>query len=139
MRELTPGEKIELQISRCFDLNQLDASSITKKIRSHAAERVIFVSPDSPLNQDLPFEFEAEGLEIWLIARNIKGLLGTPSIQSAGNNRALVFRTTSGDFLYQIFKRLLDVIGALVGIFLFLPVGLIIAAIIALWESSSCW
>ena len=130
MRELTPGEKIELQISRCFDLNQLDASSITKKIRSHAAERVIFVSPDSPLNQDLPFEFEAEGLEIWLIARNIKGLPGTPSIQSAGNNRALVFRTTSGDFLYQIFKRLLDVIGALVGIFLFLPVGLIIAAII---------
>ena len=137
LRELTPGEKIELQISRWFDLNQLDAARIKKKIRFHAAERVIFVSPDSPLNEDLPFEFEAEGLEIWVIARNIKGLLGTPSIQSAGNSRALVFRTTPGDFLYQISKRLLDILGALVGIFALLPVGLIIAVIIKITSPGS--
>ena len=129
LRELTPSEKIELQISRWFDLNQLDAASIKKNIRFHAAERVIFVSPDSPGNEDLPFEFEAEGLEVWIIARNIGGLLGTPSIQSAGNSRALVFRTTSWDFLYRFSKRLLDISGALVGIILLFPVGLIIAAV----------
>ena len=130
LRNLTPAEKIEFQISRWFDLNQLDAVGIKKNIRFHAAERVIFVSPDHPGNEDLPFEFEAEGLEVWIIARNIKGLIGTPSIQTAGSSRALVFRTTSGDFLYQNAKRLSEIAGALAGILLFLPVGLIIAGII---------
>ena len=130
LKGLNTAEKMALQISRWFDLHQMNAATIKKSIRSHSADRVIFVSPDSPKNEDLPIELEAEGLEIWIIARNINGLLGTPSIQSAGRNRVLVFRTTTGDFLYRFIKRAIDIVGSLLGIIIFTPVCLVIAATI---------
>lgn len=129
---LNPSESEILQIARHFDLNTLDAETIKKNIRSFAPERVIFVSPQSSLNADLPFEFESEGLEIWVLAQNITGLGGFPTITSTGKNRALVFRRSAGDFWYSFTKRLLDIIGSLVGIVIFLPVGLLIAAAIKL-------
>ena len=127
LKGLNTAEKMTLQISRWFDLDRMDASTIRKSIRSHSADRVIFVSPDSPKNEDLPFELEAEGLEIWIIARNINTLLGTPTIQSAGQNRVLVFRNTPGDFLYRFMKRAIDVIGSLLAIIIFSPLCLAIA------------
>lgn len=130
LKGLNTAEKMALQISRWFDLDRMDAATIKKSIRSHSADRVIFVSPDSPKNEDLPFELEAEGLEIWVITRNINGLLGTPSVQSAGRNRVLVFRTTTGDFLFRFTKRAIDIVGSLLGIIIFSPVCLVIAAII---------
>ncbi len=132
LRGLNTAEKMELRISRWFDLDRLDASTIRKSIRFHAADRVIFVSPDSPKNEDLPFDFETEGLEVWIKARNINGLLGTPSIQSAGNNRILVFRTSTGDFWYESVKRSIDIIGSITGILLLFIPCLIIAIAIKL-------
>jgi exopolysaccharide biosynthesis polyprenyl glycosylphosphotransferase len=130
LRKLTATEKIELQISHWFDLERMDASAIRKNIRARVVERIIFVSPDSQKNEDLPFGFESEGIEIWMLARNINGLLGTPYLQTAGNTRALVFRRSSSDFFYQTLKRSLDIIGALVGILLFSPLALLIALVI---------
>lgn len=132
LKGLNTSEKMELQISRWFDLDQLDATAIRKSIRFHTADRAIFVSPNSPKNEDLPFELEAEGIEVWIIARNINGLLGIPSIQSAGKNRVLVFRTSTGDFLYRLMKRAVDITGASFGILIFSPIALVIAVAVKL-------
>lgn len=132
LKGLNTQEKMELQISRWFDLNQLDAASIRKSIRFHTADRVIFVSPDSPKNEDLPFDLESEGLEVWILARNINGLVGSPSIQSAGKNRVLVFRTSTGDFLYRFLKRAIDIMGAVFGIIVFSPIALTVALAVKL-------
>jgi exopolysaccharide biosynthesis polyprenyl glycosylphosphotransferase len=129
---LNPMDKVTLQIARQFDLEILDAETIKKSIRTLGPDRVIFVSPDSPLNKDLPFEFESEGLEIWMLAQNIKGMGGFATLQSIGKNRVIVFRNSSSDFWYHFTKRLLDIIVASVGILLFLPVGVFIAAAIKL-------
>jgi exopolysaccharide biosynthesis polyprenyl glycosylphosphotransferase len=130
LRGLNTVEKMQLHVSRWFDLDRLDASTIRKSIRSDAPDRVIFVSPDSPKNEDLPFTFETEGLEVWVMARDINGLLGTPSLISAGKNRILVFRTSTRDFWYEFLKRCTDIIGSLVGILLLLPFCLLIAVMI---------
>lgn len=132
LKGLTAADKMELQISHWLDLNQLDACTIKKSIRFHGPDRVIFVSPDSPKNEDLPFDFESEGLEVWIQARNINRLVGIPSVQSAGHNRVLVFGTTPGNFWYRFLKRTIDIVGSLVGLLIFSPVFLAIAIAIKL-------
>lgn len=132
LKSLTASEKMELQVSHCFDLNELDALTIKKNIQFHGADRVIFVSPDSAKIEDLPFDLECEGMEIWIIARNINRLAGMPSISTSGSNRVLIFRNTTGDFWYHFVKRVIDVVGAVAGLLFFLPVCLVIALAIRL-------
>jgi exopolysaccharide biosynthesis polyprenyl glycosylphosphotransferase len=127
LKELTAADKMELQISRWFELDQMDARTIRKRIRLHGPDRVIFVSPDSPQNGDLPFDFESEGVEVWIQARNINNLVGVPSLQSAGSNRMLVFGTTPGNSWYAFLKRVMDIFGALLGLLIFSPCFLVIA------------
>ncbi len=127
MQSLTATEKMELQISHCFDLNQLNAKTIRKNIRVHGPDRVIFVSPDSPHNEDLPFDFESEGVEVWILARNINRLVGSPSLQTAGHNRVLVFENTTSHLLYHVVKRIIDIAASLFGLLIFSPAFLAIA------------
>jgi exopolysaccharide biosynthesis polyprenyl glycosylphosphotransferase len=127
LKELTTADKMELQIARWFDLDQMDSCTIRKCIRLHAPDRVIFVSPDAPQNGDLPFDFESEGVEVWVQARNINNLVGVPTLQSAGPNRMLVFGTTPGNFWYAFLKRIMDILGALFGLLIFSPFFLLIA------------
>lgn len=132
LKGLSTSEKMELQISHWFDLNQLNASTIIKSIRFHGPERVIFVTPDSSRNEELAFELESEGVEVWMVARNINRLTGMPSVQTAGSNRVLVFKTTTGNFWYAFLKRIIDIVGASLGILVFSPLCLIIAVVVKL-------
>jgi len=132
VRGLSTAEKVELQITQRFDPTLEDVQGIRKSIRQHTAGRVIFVSPECPGNEDLPETCEAEGLEVWIHAPNINGLLGVPDILSAGRTRVLVFRISTADFWYGILKRIMDVTGALLGILLLLPAALVIAAVVKL-------
>jgi exopolysaccharide biosynthesis polyprenyl glycosylphosphotransferase len=129
---LTMMEKMQLQITRWFEFDQLDSDTIKKSIRVHCPERVIFVSPDSPKNKNLPYDFESEGVEVWLVARNLNKLTGVPSLKHAGHLPVLVFSPTPGKFWYDFSKRLIDIVGGLFGILLFLPFFLAIAIAIRL-------
>ena len=132
LKGLTATDKLQFQISHWFDLNQLDASTIKKSIRYHGPDRVIFVSPDAPENEDLPFDFESEGVEIWILARNINRLIGLPTLSTAGHHRVLVFGNNAGNFWYQFAKRILDIAGALLGLLIFSPAFLVIAIAVKL-------
>lgn len=125
---LSPMEKLELQITQRLDLDLLDTATIRRTIRQHSAGRVIFVTPQSPLNADLPISCEDEGLEVWILSPSVGGLVGIPSFETAGRSRVMVFRRLTGDFWQSSVKRLIDIVGAALGIIILLPVALIVAA-----------
>ena len=129
---LTPTERLELQITQRLNLDLLDTATIRRTIRQHSAGRVIFVTPQSSLNSDLPASCEDEGLEVWILSPSIGGLTGTPSFETAGRSRVMVFRRVTGDFWQGSVKRLIDIVGAALGIIILLPVALIIATVIKL-------
>ncbi|MEY2905833.1 MAG: hypothetical protein RLZZ408_304 [Verrucomicrobiota bacterium] len=125
---LGPLEKLELQITQRLDLDLLDTATIRRTIRQHSAGRVIFVTPQSPLNADLPISCEDEGLEVWILSPSVGGLFGIPSFETAGRSRVMVFRRLTDDFWQSSVKRLIDIVGAALGIIILLPVALIVAA-----------
>jgi len=130
LKRLSLGEKLELQINQRLDLETLDVRTITAKIRQHGTGRVIFVSPESPLNGDLPTALEEEGLDVWIVTRSIHGIEGTPSVAMAGSNRVLVFAKTPSRSWQLFAKRTIDIVGAIVGLLLFSPLFLIIAILV---------
>lgn len=130
LKKLSLGEKLELQINQRLDIETLDARTITAKIRQHGTGRVIFVSPESPLNGDLPSAFDEEGLDVWIVSSSIHGIEGTPSVAMAGSNRVLVFGK-SPSHSWQLFaKRTIDIVGSIAGLVLLSPLFLIIAILI---------
>jgi exopolysaccharide biosynthesis polyprenyl glycosylphosphotransferase len=129
---LSMSERLELQISKQLDADELDIPSLRKSIREQSAGRVIFVSPDSPKYGDLPLSCEDEGLDVWFAAGDFHGIKGTPDFEKVGNNQMIVFRTWKTDSWNAFFKRLIDIAGSAIGIILLLPVALVIALAIKL-------
>jgi exopolysaccharide biosynthesis polyprenyl glycosylphosphotransferase len=129
---LSPGESLELQITASYDPHVVDAGHIIKGIRQHAAGRVIFVSPYSDATSDLPITCESEGLDVWIVSRSINGIHGTPTFESAGKNRVIIFQKSPSDFWQLLIKRSIDVCGAVLGLIILTPVCVVIALIIKL-------
>lgn len=130
LKKLSLDEKLELQINQRLDIETLDARTITAKIRQHATGRVIFVSPESPLNGDLPSAFDEEGLDVWIVSSSIHGIEGTPSVAMAGSNRMLVFGKSPSRSWQLFAKRTIDIVGSIAGLVLLSPLFLIIAILI---------
>jgi exopolysaccharide biosynthesis polyprenyl glycosylphosphotransferase len=129
LRGLTPWERLELQIVQTYDPCADEVASIHRGIRQHAAGRVIFTSVAETV-EALPAICEAEGLEVWILSSIIHGIAIPPAILRLGSNRILSFRKTNPDFWYTFLKRVLDIVGSITGLVLFLPAGILIAAAI---------
>jgi len=127
---LSTSERLELQIIGRFDPNSTDPTTILKNLRQSAVGRLIFTSPQSPANQDLPVICESEGLDVWIVSENILGIKSTPSFELAGKNRVLVFRKSPSDFWQKFIKRFMDIGGAVIGIIILAPFCLAIAVAI---------
>ena len=132
LQGLTDWERLELQIAETYDLEKTDASVIRKGIRHHSAGRVIFVSPESPGNSDLPASCESEGLDVWISAPDFHGIHNAPEFEQAGKNRILAFRRSSSDFWYAFLKRGLDILASAFGIIVLLVPSLVIAIAVKL-------
>jgi exopolysaccharide biosynthesis polyprenyl glycosylphosphotransferase len=127
---LTEWERLELQIAETYDLKKTDASAVRKAIRQHSAGRVIFVSPESSENSDLPASCESEGLDVWISAPDFHNIHSIPEFEQVGRNRVLAFRRSTSDFWYFFLKRGLDILGATFGIIVLLIPSLAIASAI---------
>jgi exopolysaccharide biosynthesis polyprenyl glycosylphosphotransferase len=126
LKGLTETEKTELQIIATVNLEDTTAESVLKIIRQHSAGRVIFSTPESVSNNNLPAICEEEGLDIWIITKSIHGVFGSPIVDSMGNRHVLIFNR-GRDFWFHFIKRLMDIVVALVGLLLLSPVILAIA------------
>jgi exopolysaccharide biosynthesis polyprenyl glycosylphosphotransferase len=129
---LTEWERLELQIVETYDLKKTDASAVRKAIRQHSAGRVIFVSPESAENSDLPASCESEGLDVWISAPDFHDIHSMPEFEQVGRNRILSFRRSTSDFWYYFLKRGLDILGATFGIIVLLIPALAIALAVKL-------
>lgn len=129
---LSMGEELELQVIGKYDPRHESPAQIIKGIREHAAGRIIFVSPESEANGDLPVTCESEGLDVWIVSRSINGIHGTPTFESAGKNRVMIFRKSPLDFWQRLIKRSIDVCGAVLGLIILTPACVVIAIIIKL-------
>jgi exopolysaccharide biosynthesis polyprenyl glycosylphosphotransferase len=129
---LTEWERLELQIVETYDLKKTDASAVRKAIRQHSAGRVIFVSPESAENSDLPASCESEGLDVWISAPDFHNIHSIPQFEQVGRNRVLAFRRSTSDFWYFFLKRSLDILGATFGIIVLLIPSLAIALAVKL-------
>jgi exopolysaccharide biosynthesis polyprenyl glycosylphosphotransferase len=129
---LTEWERLELQIVGTYDLEKTDASAVRKAIRQHSAGRVIFVSPESAENSDLPASCESEGLDVWISAPDFHDIHSMPEFEQVGRNRILSFRRSTSDFWYYFLKRGLDILGATFGIIVLLIPALAIALAVKL-------
>jgi exopolysaccharide biosynthesis polyprenyl glycosylphosphotransferase len=127
---LSTSERLELQIVGKFDPQLHDAQIILKNIRQNAVGRVIFVTPESTIKHDLPAICESEGLDVWIVSENIRGITSIPSFEQVGKNRVLAFRKSPGDFWQRFAKRITDICGALIGMIILGPLCLAIAVII---------
>jgi len=123
---LKDSERIELQITQKLNLEDHHGEEIRRIMRQHAAGRVIFTSPESPLNLDLPTTCEEEGLDIWIVTKSIHGIFGVPDIDTVGNNRVLVFNR-GRDFWHTSTKRFMDIMGAFLGLLILSPLFIAIA------------
>ena len=130
LERLSASERLELQIIGRLDPASNDAKTILKSIRQNAVGRVIFVSPQSPANHDLPMICESEGLVIWILSESLHGIISTPSFELAGKNRVLVFRKAPSDFWQRFMKRVLDICGSTIVMIIFAPLCLLIAILI---------
>jgi exopolysaccharide biosynthesis polyprenyl glycosylphosphotransferase len=132
VKGITSSETLELQITQRYDPRQVEGIQIIRGIRQHAAGRVIFVSPDSVANRDLAVTCASEGLDVWIVMHSIDGIQGTPTFDSIGKNRVMVFRKSPLDFWQLLIKRTLDFCGAALGLIILSPLCLAIAIIIKL-------
>jgi exopolysaccharide biosynthesis polyprenyl glycosylphosphotransferase len=129
---LTDWERLELQIVETYDLARFEPAFIRKGIRHHSAGRVIFVSPESSGNRDLPATCEIEGLDVWILAPDFHGIHSAPEFEQVGRNRILAFRRSSSDFWYSFMKRGSDIVGAVFGIIVLLIPSMAIALAVKL-------
>lgn len=132
LKGLSSGEQLELQVKEKYDPRHENSAQILKGIRELAAGRIIFVSPESEANRDLPVTCESEGLDVWIVTRSINGIYGTPIFESAGKNRVMIFRKSSADFWQRLIKRLLDVCCAALGLIILSPICVVISVAIKL-------
>lgn len=132
LKGLSNWERLELQIVETYDLEQSDPDSIRRGIRQHSAGRVIFVTPESARNSDLPASCESEGLDVWISAPDFHGIHSAPEFELVGRNRVLSFHLSTADFWHGFLKRSMDLIGATLGIIILLFPSLAIAAAVKL-------
>lgn len=129
---LTAWERLELQVIGTYDLEKTEPDVIRREIRRHSCGRVIFVTPESDRNADLPASCESEGLDVWIPAPDFHGIHSAPEFEQAGRRRVLVFRRSPSDFWYDFLKRGLDVLGASLGIIVLMLPSLAIAVAVKL-------
>jgi exopolysaccharide biosynthesis polyprenyl glycosylphosphotransferase len=119
--------RLELQIVASHDPSKSETKEILRQIRNDVIGRVVFVSPEHQISNELAGDCEAEGMEVWVVASALKGLHGIPKVTASKRTRFFVFHRSSTDFWYKATKRLIDIVGSIAGLLLFSPLFLIIA------------
>ena len=132
LQRLSPVELLTLRIKHRFDIDTTDIESIRGSLREHPLGRVIFVTSESEKNQDLPMDCECQGMEVWILTKQINGIMGLPRISSVGASRVLIFHRTKSDLWYHYAKRITDIAGSLLGLILLSPILLAICIVIKL-------
>lgn len=128
----TPVQLIEMDIVGEIDLEKQPTTELIDALHKHSVNRVIFAGGHSNLNrlQQAIAACEIEGVEAWLVADFIKTAIAKPTFDVLGSVPMLVFRTTPSVSWALLIKKLIDLVGA--SLILFLSIPLLVFAFIGI-------
>ncbi len=132
----TTAQKLQLQVVGRFDISSQPLSELVESLHRHSVTRVIFAAAHGQLDrvQAAIEACETEGVEAWMMADFIRTAIARPTFDMLGEHPMLVFRTTSDASWELLAKRVLDMVGAVLGLVFLAPVFLAVA--ITIWASS---
>lgn len=125
-------QRLQMKIVYRLDLETEPISELTRQLHLHSVNRVIFVGSKTGIGtlQQAIAACETEGVEAWMVADFIKTAIARPSFDMFGNRPMLVFRTTPDASWALLFKRVIDITGALAGLILLSPLLFAVAIMI---------
>lgn len=129
---LTPIQKMELQIVDRIDLTTQSTRDFVNSLHTHSVGRVVlaFRSLDLGKAQSCIEACESEGVDAWLSTEFIPTLIAKPTFSTLGPRSMLVFRSKPAAQWSLFFKNLIDRVGAFLGLIFLAPLLLLVAAII---------
>jgi len=128
----THEQRMVLDVRRRFDLQKEPISELVRAMHEHAVGRVLFIGGRSELQvvEDAVGACDVEGVEVWLFADFIRTRISHPSWTSFSGRPVLVFSSKPAEEWALLLKRLMDLVGAGVGLVLLTPLLLVVAWLI---------
>ncbi len=128
------AQKLQINVVDRIDISEQPISALVDALHRHSVTRVIFAAGHGQLDrvQAAIEACETEGVEAWMMADFIRTAIARPTFDMLGERPMLVFRTTSDASWELLAKRVLDILGAIVGLILLSPFLLAIAIVIKL-------
>jgi exopolysaccharide biosynthesis polyprenyl glycosylphosphotransferase len=120
----------EIEIVKTIDIAIEPISELVRSLHEYSVGRVIFAAARTQLGrvEEAIAACELEGVEAWLIADFIRTSIARPAFDMFGAQPMLVFRSTPDRSWALVSKRVIDFIGALIGLILLSPLLAIVAA-----------
>jgi len=127
---LTPNESLRLDVTARIDIEKQPISDLIEAMHRHSVARVIFAAGHGQLNrvEQAIGACEVEGVPAWLVANFIQTSIAKPDFDAFGGRPMFVFRSTPDVSWALLVKRIIDAIGALIGIMI-LAIPMLVVAI----------
>src|SRR5450432_4331124 len=109
------------QVAERIDIEKQPISDLVEAMHRHTVSRVIFAAGHGQLNrvEQAIGACEVEGVPAWLVANFIQTSIAKPDFDAFGGRPMFVFRSTPDVSWALLVKRIIDAIGALIGIMIF--------------------
>jgi len=130
-----PGKHFEIRAE--FDLRQEGLARFIETLHEEAVDIVVFSLNERiiPQVQEALLACEAEGIEAWVSADFIQTLFTHVQFDQFAGQPLLIYRTTPAISWELLSKRLIDIIGSFILLFLSSPLLLVIALLIRFTSS----
>ena len=131
---LSREQALLMEIIERVDIEKQPLTDLVTALHRHAISKVIFAATHSHLHtvQEAINACETEGVEAWLVADFVKTAIAKPSIEAVGGRPVLVFRSTPDASWALLGKRVIDLVGAIVGLIVISWLMLLTALVIEL-------
>ena len=118
VESLTAEQFLQIEVVERIDIKRQPLSELVDALHRHAISCVLFAAGHTYLDtvQAAINACETEGVEAWLVADFIKTSIARPTFESMGNRPMLVFRSTPDASWALLGKRVIDLVGASVGL-----------------------
>ncbi|MGD1087435.1 MAG: sugar transferase [Verrucomicrobiota bacterium] len=136
-RDLDQRADQGIKVVAKVDLNQIGAVELVEMLHDHSANGVILNAKHAYFEQveNIIKACELEGVEVWLLADFFTTQISRTSFDELLGRPLIVFRTAPESSWQGVIKWVMDRVGALILLLLFLPLFLLIAVAIKIASS----
>lgn len=128
--QMPPEQRASIQVVARIDITQQPVSDLVQAMHETAASRVIFAAQHVHFGriEEAVQACETEGVEAWIAADFFQTAIARPTFDVLGGKLMLVFHSTPQISWALVFKDIIDRIGAVLLLFVTLPLWIVAAA-----------